>query len=157
MLGINAFIYRNTATFGAPTWSAVTYFEQVNVDPRYTVAPSNSRDSRFERGVPTLAGAGLRGRLKNVIADTNVVAILDAFALTTVVDLLVLNASETTVGARGFRGEFYVIAAGEDQGPTSRLYYDLEFVFADGANLPKWAKVGAGPAIQYAAPGGAFA
>lgn len=157
VLGINAVFYRNTGTWGAPTWAAVPELEMAAVDPRYVEAPSNSRDSRFERIVVTLAGVAISARLKVKPGNSNYEALMDAMALATVVDLLVLDASNTTVGARGFRGDCYVLAARDDQGITSRLYRDLEIKPADTDNLPMWAKVAAGPTLRYAAPGGSFA
>jgi hypothetical protein len=82
---------------------------------------------------------------------------MDAFALATAVDLLILDGPRTTVGSRGIRAEFNLMAAGDDQGITSRLYRDLALNLNDSDNLPKWAKVVTGPTIQYAEPGGSWA
>lgn len=156
-LAINAKIYRNTATFGTPTWVAVSLFENVSVDPRYVESASNSRDSPFERVAATMAGCSITGRLKVKPGDAGYEALMDAFALRTPVDLLVLNAAKETEGARGVRGEFYVMAAGEDQTIQNRLYRDLELKLADTDNPPKWAKVSDEGALQYAEPGGSWA
>lgn len=155
-LAINAVMYRNTGTWGSPTWTACPEFENVNIQPRYQEGPSNSRDSLFEMTSVTLAGVTITARLKVKPGNTNYEALMDAFALATTVDLLILDASNTTVGARGFRGECHLVAAGDDQGITNRLYRDLEIKPADTDNAPKWAKVAAGPALQYAVPGGSW-
>jgi hypothetical protein len=156
-LGINCVVYRNTGTWGSPTWTACPEFESVNIDPRYTKADSNSRDSRFGRGKLTLAEVGVTARLKVKPVNTNYEALMDAFSLGTAVDLLILDGDKDTVGSRGIRAEFNIEAAPEDQGITARLYRDLTLSLNDSDNLPKWAKVATGPVIQYAAPGGSWA
>jgi hypothetical protein len=156
-LGINAKVYRNTGTWGSPTWTEVPEFESVQIDPRYTEGESNSRDSRFARGKLTLAGCSATARLKVKPGNTNFESLMDAFALATAVDLLILDGPRTTVGSRGIRAEFNLMAAGDDQGITSRLYRDLALNLNDSDNLPKWAKVVTGPTIQYAEPGGSWA
>lgn len=157
MLGLNAVTYRNTSTYGAPTFVAIPELESVNVTPSYTEAESNSRASQFGVTAMTLAGVTITARLKVKPGNTNYEALMDAFALRQTVDLLILDGSNTTVGARGLRAECYLMQATDDQAITNRLYRDLEIRLADTDNPPKWAKVGAGPTIQYAEPGGSWA
>jgi hypothetical protein len=157
MLAINAKVYRNTATWGTPTWVEVPELENVSVDPRYVESASNSRDSPFERIAATMVVVSVSARLKSKPGNTNYEALMDAFALRTVVDLLILDAASTTVGARGIRGDCYLTAAGSDQSITNRLYQALEIRLADTDNLPKFAAVATGPVLEYAVPGGSFA
>lgn len=157
MIGLNSVTYRNSATWGSPTWVACPEFENIVVDPRFAELAANSRASKFGMMTPGLAGVSISGRLKVKIGNTNYEAFMDAFALRTTVDLLILDASKETVGARGVRAECYLFAARDDQGMEARLYRELEIRLADGDNLPKWAKVITGPTIQYAEPGGSWA
>lgn len=157
MIGLNAVTYRNSATWGSPTWVACPEFENILVDPRFAELGANSRASPFAMMTPGLAGVSISGRLKVKPGNTNYEAIMDAFMLRTMIDLLILDGPNTLVGARGARAECYLFAARDDQGIEARLYRELEIRFADSDNLPKWAKVATGPVIQYAAPGGTFA
>jgi hypothetical protein len=157
VIALNAVTYRNSATFGTPTWVACPEFENIVVDPRFAELGANSRASPFAMMTPGLASVSISGRLKVKPGNANYEAFMDAFALRTTIDLLILDGPNTLVGARGVRAECYLFAARDDQGIEARLYRELEIRFADGDNLPKWAKVAAGPAVQYAEPGGSFA
>ena len=156
-IGFDGKIYRNTATYATPTWVEVTAFENVNVNFGFGQAESNSRDSQFERYKLGTAKAPVTARLKTKAGNADYEAIMDAFALGTVLDLLILDGSKDTVGSRGIRAEYHVFDNPQDQSMGTRLYNALQLLPADTDNPPKWAKVGTGPALQYAVPGGAWA
>lgn len=157
MIGLNALIYRNTATFATPTWVAVPEFENVTLTPTYAQLPANSRASRIAQMQLGLASVAVTARLKVKPGNTNYGVIMDAFHLKTVLDLLILDAINTFVGATGVRAECFIAAAANDQGMEARLYRDLEIVVADTDNIPQFARVYTGGVLQYAQPGGNWA
>ena len=103
-----------------------------------------------------MAGVTASARLKTLPGNLNYEALMDAFMLGSVLDLLILDGDKATVGSRGIRADCHLAEAPQDQGMSTRLYNALTIVPADTGNSPKWAKVVTGGTIHYAQPGGTF-
>lgn len=135
LLGKNAKIYYNTATYGSPTWVEISIFSDVNLDISFDWAEVPTRASSVKKGGKTLADVPMTGKVKQHLTDTTFLAIWAALISPTgVMDLLILNASSATNGARGVRGEFAVMSNKDDQSLGNGLVYDLQFKPADTDN-----------------------
>ena len=135
LLGLNAVLYRNTGTYGSPTWVAVTCVSDLKVDPVYDTAEIPTRASKVKKFGKTLIGVTITGTLKSSLSgDAAYLAIYAAMvSQTTELDLVVLNATSASNGAHGFRGPMFVTKGGEDQGVSAGIKTEVEFVPADPA------------------------
>jgi hypothetical protein len=129
LLGINAKLYRNGATFGSPTWgTALPRLSDVAVDLSWNRATNATRGSTIERGGKTTGKLQITAKHEQDLTDTDFLAIWAALISNTAsLDILVLNASNSTNGARGFRGEMDVSANKDNQAVGDVLIYDLTF------------------------------
>lgn len=148
LLGLNAVLYRNTGTYGSPTWTAVTCVSDLKVDPSWDTVEIPTRASKIKKNGKTLLGVAITGSLKSHLTDAAYLAIIAALmSQTTVIDFMVLNAGNTDTGAHGFRGEFLVTQGGEDQGVGSGIKTDITFVPADTDNAFSTVLVTAGAPV----------
>lgn len=152
-LGIKSVLYRNTGTHGSPTWTAVTAIADLQQETTWDTADASSRASRIKKNAKTMLGLSWSGRLKKKPGDAGYEALMNALVSDEVLDLLILDGPATEVNSRGWRCDCQVTAANEDQAMANALYEDITITPCDSDNEPKAAKVGAGPAVQYATPG----
>ena len=153
LLGINAKCYRNTSSYGAPNWSEITQISDLSINPTWDKGDASARESRIKQNVKTMMDLEITAKVKKRIGDANYEAIMDALVSDNVLDLLVLDASKETVGARGWRIDAQIFSATEDQAMGNVLYEDITISPSLESNPPKAVKVGAGPALTYSTPG----
>lgn len=111
-LGLDAKIYRNTNTYGSPTWSRI---DNVH-DLTYPM-------EKGEADISTRGGGGWRGRLGTLkdmsldfdmlydTADAHFLAVQDSYLNGTILDLLILDGDNVTTGNKGMRGDFEAFTA----------------------------------------------
>lgn len=125
--GIGGRRYRNTATYGTPTWTAQLYDLSVTPNAPWGWVEAGSRGTRAELSMKARMALRIMIRAKADDADVGAVAILAAaMSPTAVLDSLILNGLITTEGAAGFRGEFLVNLDGEPQEADGSIYHDYE-------------------------------
>lgn len=147
-LGRNAKFYLNTGTFGSPTWAEVPQISDLTMTRAWDSAEAATRESAVKMGVKTLVDLAVSGKFKFVIGDTNLTAILDALnSPASTVDIMVLNASQTTSGAYGVRYECQVMEGNEDQGLGAAIFDELKFMPTPTTNAPCTVKVVAGAPV----------
>lgn len=129
-LGIRAKLYyRSGGNFASPTWTEISKFRDVTVNATWDTVDAPDRASRVKSMAKTLLDIGVTGSMKMADADATVNAVIDALlSPTSNMDVMVLNGSESTNGARGFRYESVVTSASEDQGIGNAIYADVTFM-----------------------------
>lgn len=121
--GIGARTYRNTGSYGSPTWTAQVEHKDVTLAMPWDWVEAGTRATR----------AKLFGKARTDITVTIVCKADDedadyenlinaAFLPTTVVDLLVLNGLISVEGVRGVRAEFLVNLDSEPQMIDDSIY-----------------------------------
>src|SRR4051812_29841402 len=110
MLGILAKVYRNTGSYGSPTWSECALFSDVSVSPAWDEGSADARESRIKQVRKTMMGLDVTGKMKKKIDDANYEAFMNALLSDAVLDVLVLDASKETVGSRGWRFDAQVFS-----------------------------------------------
>jgi hypothetical protein len=143
-LGILAKAYRNTASYGTPTWVEIDKIADLAVNPSWDEAEGGSRDSRVKKIAKTMLGIEITGRIKVDTADAGYIALRDAMYTDIAIDLLILNGASDGNGNHGWRADWHVFEGGEDQAMGNRLYMDFVLRVADTANDPKYAEVSGG-------------
>lgn len=154
MLGINAKLYYNSASYGSPTWVEVSLLSDCQLNFTWDEGAADDRSDPAHRMVKTQFSLEVTGSLKKKISNTAVDYLLDLAISRAAGDFLVLDGPRTTVGSRGFRFDGQVFAASEDQALGNVIYAALTVKPTDSDNLVKAVKVGAGPALTFATVGG---
>lgn len=153
-LGIKAVIYRNTGSYGSPSWAAMNSVRDVTVTAPFDMVEAITRSSRVKLYAKTLMDLGVQLMVRKDDNSTDAVAILAAAMNDTVFDCLVLDGPLATEGSTGFRSHFIINLASESQGAADVIYdtYDLKPCFsADGT--PKYVTIGASATIAATNPG----
>lgn len=150
-IGLNCKMYRNTATWGAPTWVEVPLVGPLQVGANWAEATGQTRETWVERAARTFLQLNPTGQFRVVDADTTYIAFDDAFHdPDTVLDLMILNGASTENGVTGYRAEWEVMQWAEDQGPGNVLFKDfgLKPGFpSDTTHKPQRVEVSAGAPV----------
>jgi hypothetical protein len=114
-IGLNAKLYRNTGSFGSPTWVEVTNIQDLDLADSMDEADASTRGSGgMAESEPTLRTIEASWNMKNN-ADTHMIAFRTAYATRALVDLQILDGPIATVGSHGIRGRFKFHEFGKPQ------------------------------------------
>jgi hypothetical protein len=150
---IDAFLGRNTGSWGTPSWSEITGVNSLGAPGNWETAEIRTRASRVIFAAKVALDIGFTARILCDDADTNYTALMTAYrSLTAVVDLLCIDGPTTTVGSFGFRAKFQVANGGQEQPTNDVGWRDFEFKpYPDATETPQFAEVTSGPVITYTA------
>lgn len=141
-LGVNCKAYRNTGSYGSPTWNEFTEFTDFSVAGDWDAVDVFRRGQRVKQKVKTLLGIEVSAKHlaidKPASADTSdYTALMDAFLGDGTIDVLILNGAVATSGVRGYRFDAQVHGATEDQGPGAVLMDEIKLVPCPTDNDPQ--------------------
>ena len=103
-IGLEMYLYRNTATYGSPTWVLVEAIRDLTTTLQKATADFSTRGTgkwRAKRGA--LRDFDVEFEMVADYADVDFVALQDAFLNDTQLDLMLLNGTSATSGAKGWR------------------------------------------------------
>ena len=145
LLGIAAGLYRNSGSYGTPTWGAQNIVRSVSPAFPWDFAEAPSRATPVKIYGKTQVDMAIQVMMRADPADANFAAwVVAHWSRTAVLDLLILNAKLTTEGARGVRGEFLVSLSGEPQEIEGSIVATFDIKPTITANgLPKSVVMGA--------------
>lgn len=152
--GIKAVIYRNTGTYGSPTWTAITLARDTQTNAPWDLAEASVRATRVKLYHPTQIDFQCSATVRADDADTGYNALADAAVSGTALDLLILDGPISTEGTRGLRAHFHVSlnSSPEEIGGAIYKTFDLKPGFStDGT--PKAIVTGASSALTQTSPG----
>jgi hypothetical protein len=110
-LGLNAKAYRNTGTYGTPTWVEMSNIRDANLNDAMSEADVTRRASGGWREMePTIREVSFEYDAVNIDADAEVLAITAAHAARTSLDIAILDGPVATAGSEGVRGHFKVFS-----------------------------------------------
>lgn len=137
-LGIRSkMYYRSAGNFASPTWSEISAIKDLTVNAQWDTTDAPDRSTVVKGMAKTLLGLSVSGSMKASDSGVAVGAVLDAMlGATASMDVMVLDGSSSTNGARGYRYEAIVTQANQDQNIQNALYWDVDFApsgFADNA------------------------
>lgn len=153
MIGLNAKAYRNTNTYESPTWSEMTLISDLTVNPSWDEADASARESRIKQTVKTLMNLDINGRMKKKLGDDNYDALMDAMLSDDVLDLLILDGDRETENVRGWRADFQVFSANEDQAMGNVLFEEFTLKPSITEHNPKAVLVNGSGDLTYSEPG----
>jgi hypothetical protein len=137
-LGKNHKLYRNTGTYGAPTWVEIAEVSDLMLDQTKGEADVSTRATGGDVAkVGTLKERSLDFTLVLKDDDTDTRdALEDSYEDGTSIDLLILNGPHTTPGNRGWRIEMEVFKLSNDQKLTEASKFAVTMKTTDGDNPP---------------------
>lgn len=158
-IGPKCVAYRNTGTYGSPTWTAMSFVRDAQAATPWDFQDASIRDTRVKMYHPTQIDFAFSLTVRCDDADAGYQALLGAAQEGTALDLLILDGPVSTEGSAGVRSYFHVSMTGQPQGMGDVLYatFDLKPGFGlDGSSAPakpKYAVAGASSALTYSDPG----
>lgn len=124
-LGLNAKLYRNTGTFGVPTWVEVSNVQDLDISDSMDEADATVRGSGgMNESEPTVRKIEVSWNMKNN-ADTQMIAFRTAYAARTALDLQFLDGAIATPGTHGIRGRFKLHEFGKPQSLREGQFVNL--------------------------------
>jgi hypothetical protein len=147
--GILSKLYLRTAgNFASPTFTEVPIIGDVAIAGTWNFGESITRETPVVRGARTTLPLSITGTMAVRDDDTNYIVFDDAYHNSAaVLDVMILNGSNTTNNVTGFRAEFELLNWGENQAAGNVLMKDWELRPTISANLPKRVKVTAGAPV----------
>lgn len=131
---------RTTGSYGTPTWTECTCFNDLTQNLAANEAEANDRSSPVNRMVITSIDLNWTGTMK---ADGSAVwtLIYEALLENATLDFLILDGGSTTNNVTGFRADCVVTDATQDQGRNVRSYNSIKISPTESDNPVKAALV----------------
>lgn len=148
-VAIDGKVYRNTGSYGSPTWTEISLVRDVQVNPAWDRVDGSSRAGYVKADAKTQLALSFTLSVKVHLTDAGYIALMDSFVDPNgVIDLLILNGDNATNGVEGWRADFGVFTASEDQSIGNVLYRDFEVgPSAHATNVPKRVTVSGGAPV----------
>ena len=148
--GIESGLYvRTGGNFASPTWTELTEIGDLTQNASWKTAEVEVRTSPATMAVKTTIDIGVSFKMlyrpSGPTAAYNTV--IAALATRDVVDVMVINGSNTTNGARGWRYEGQVTSGTEDQGTQAVIMPDIEIKPTITNNVPASVLVSSGAPV----------
>lgn len=103
-LGLDAKLYHNTGTFGAPVWAEIEDAQDVSLTLEAGEAEVKRRASTWTEFLAALKEAAIEFEMVSDPTNTaDFQALRDAFLNRTAIELLILDGDVTTTGSEGLR------------------------------------------------------
>ena len=139
--GLSAKLYRNTATWGTPTWSEITPVKDLTLNLEMSVAEVKARLSAFVQNLTCLKSISVDFNMINDTSIANHGTLRDAFFAGTLVGFAVADDAIATSGTEHFRFEGYVTKWNVTQNLEEAMMVDATLVPAYSSNVPLWTDV----------------
>lgn len=152
MVGGEAGVYRNTGTAASPVWVEATEVRDVTPSGGYDFVEASDRETALKLYAKTQLDKPIQVVMRADATNQEYLTWLGAaFSRKSALDLLILNAKNTVVGASGFRGPWLVSLTGEPQEIGGVIYstFELRPTRDTAGNYVQGADVEAGPTIVY--------
>lgn len=138
-VGIKGVVYRNTGTYGSPTWTACPLIRDVTPNFPWDMVDASVRGSRAKLYAKTQIDLGAQVVMRADDADTDYAAWVDAaVSATAKLDLLILDGPITAEGARGVRAEFLVSMSTQAQNIGDVVYSTFDVKPAVGTTITNY-------------------
>ena len=139
VLGMNAKLYRNTATYGTPTWDLVGNVRDLTLALTKDVVDVTTRGNNgWKAEVGTLKDGSVDFSMVWDTEDTDFTAMQTAFLAGTLIDFAVMDGDITTPGSQGLRAEFDIMTFSRNENLTEALMVDVSMKPGYSANAPIW-------------------
>jgi hypothetical protein len=136
-LGLNAKCYRNTGTYGTPTWTEMKNIRDATLGDQMSEADVTRRASGgFRETEPTIRELSFDYDAVNIESDTEVAAVLTAYAARTAIELAIMDGDIVTAGSKGVRASFKVFKRERSEELENAQMLAFSFKPCQSANAP---------------------
>lgn len=132
--GIDGKVYRNSGTYGSPTWALVTTVIEVTVNLENSQIDASNRNSNYRLSLPALTDISVDLRLHKDKDDTHFLALETAAQTRANIDLLVLDGAQNVAASDGWRIQGFFTSWTETQALEDAIVVDATFVPAAISN-----------------------
>jgi hypothetical protein len=141
-LGMDAKLYRNTGTYGSPTWDLIGNVKDLTLSLETGEADVTTRGNGGWRAtVATLKDGSLEFEMIWDTEDTDFTAIRTAFLGNTAVEMAVLDGLVATTGSQGLRASFMVTNFTRNEPLEEAITVSVSMKPTYSANAPAWMTV----------------
>lgn len=138
-LGLNAKLYRNTGSYGSPTWDEVAQIKNLSCDLAAVEVDVTTRGSGGWRAIAVgLKDAPVSFEILYDNTNTDYEAFRDAYINATVIECAVMDGAITTAGNEGLRASFSVTKFARKEDLEGALMIEVEMKPGPAANNPAW-------------------
>jgi hypothetical protein len=137
-VGTDCVLLRNTGTYGTPIWDAIGNTQDVTVALTKNEASVKVRGTQWEQVRGTIKVGSIEWSMAYDGADTDWIALKDAFLAGTAVDLAAADGPIATSGTVYYRQVSEITAFGRKEPLEEFLGTDVTAKPAIGTNLPTW-------------------
>lgn len=152
-VGVLSKVYRNTGTYGSPTWAAVDLVRDVTISGKWNRSDASARQTKALLQAKTQIAITGSLTIRSDDADAGYQALYDASMSVSdsAPDLLILDGAITVEGAKGFR--FHAnLDFEQDQSIGNVLYTTMSIDPAwNAGGYPSYAEVGSGSTVTFTA------
>lgn len=136
-LGLNGKLYRNTGTFGSPSWAEVSNVRDLTLSDSMSEADVTRRASGgWRETVVTLREASIDFDMVNVSGDTQLAAIRSAYNSRAAVEFAIMDGDIAVAGSRGIRATCQVVKFELSQELENAQMYSITIKPSPAANPP---------------------
>lgn len=138
-LGLSAKLYRNTGTYGSPTWNEIDQVKDVTLTMTNNEADVTTRaGGGFVLTLPTTTAIEVSFQMLSKTGDQDLDAIRTAFFAKTDLEFAVMSGPVTDTDSRGvrFTGRVYSFTRNEAIGDAQ--LFDVTIKPAPATNAPAW-------------------
>lgn len=132
-------LFRNTGTYGSPTWAEITDVKDLTYTMEDTMHDATTRaHSGYKGYIQTLRNIEITWGMNYDTSDTQYVALRTAFLARTAVEFLVLDGANTSP-SQGIRATCQIFSFPISQPLDGNLVTDIKAApYAGAANPPAW-------------------
>jgi hypothetical protein len=132
--GIDCKVYRNSASYGSPTWALINPTIEVTVNLENSTFDASNRDSNYRLQLPALTDISVDLRFHKDKDDADFLALETAAQTRVNLDLLILDGLQTVATSDGWRILGFFSSWTESQPLEDAITVDATYVPAAVAN-----------------------
>ena len=138
-LGLDAKLYRNTGSYGSPSWAEIENVRDLTLSmPKGEADVSTRGNGGWGADAGTLKRASIEFSMVNRESDTDLDAIRDSFLNNTDVEYAVMDGNITTSGSEGLRATMQVFNFSRNEALEEAITYDVSIKPTIADNAPEW-------------------
>lgn len=135
--GLNCKLYRNTGTYGAPTWAEVENIKDLTLTQNSDTADASRRGSGgFKASVITLRDISVSFDMVYVSSDADWTTLKTAWINGTAIEFAIVNGGIASSGTKGIRGTFQLSQFEISQALNDIEMASVQLVLTDATNAP---------------------
>ena len=139
VLGLNGKAYRNTATWGSPSWTLVSNIRDVTQNLETGEADVTDRSGGgWRQTAATLKDGTVEFEMLWDTSDANFTAIQAAWENSTTIEMVFLDGVITDAGNEGLRADFSVTNFSRSEALEEAMTISVTLKPSNTANTPTW-------------------